>query len=147
MLLLLQEVVAGRSHMSVTPYISAATGVVTLVGGFVGYLVKTNNIQNTRLTVLEASLKSLTDANLNPRLSVVEQGLQDIRVKVGKLDLLENMKASLDFLNGQMRDMQTQIVPRSEHQAYWKRIDDKIEDISERKKQSDEMIEMLCHRN
>jgi hypothetical protein len=108
------------------------TAGVTVVSGFVGYLVKTNTQQNTRITVLEASVSSLSDANLHSRVSVVEHGLQDIRSKVAKLDLLERVVATLEFMSGQIRDIQSQIVPRVEHQSYWKAVDDKIEHLSDR---------------
>lgn len=119
------------------PVVSAITGIVTAVVGFIGYLIKTNSAQNSRLVVLELSVKTLSEARLDTRVTVVEQGLAEIKAKMSKLDLLESMKATLEFVSGQMRDMQTQMVPRSEHQAYWRAADekwtavnDKIDDLA-----------------
>ncbi len=125
------------------PVVSAITGIVTAIVGFVGYLIRTNSAQNSRLVVLELGLKSLSEARLDTRVTVVEQGLAEIKAKMAKLDLLESMKASLDFLSGQMRDMQQQMVPRAEHQAHWRAIDEKIEDLSKRNHIKDELITEL----
>ncbi len=125
------------------PVVSAITGIVGLVGGFVAYLMKTNSTQNARLVVLELTTKSLSEARLDTRVAVVEQGLAEIKAKMSKLDLLEGMKATLEFVSGQMRDLQSQLVPRAEHQAHWTAIDAKIEELARRKQQTDERIVQL----
>ena len=90
----------------------------------------------TRLDLLEATTADLKEANLNVRVSTLEQTMAEIKVSISKLSVLDTLAARADILITEIRDMKNMVVPRSELEARldaanqrFDRIEKRIDDL------------------
>lgn len=107
----------------VTPqWVTTTIAVLGAMTGALGMGIR----QWVKLSQLEDTVKELKQANLHVRLTTLEQLVNDIRVSISKLSVLDAISAKQELTINEIRDIRSQMVPRSEYNARMDIIEDRL---------------------